>query len=116
MLATTGCAGVMVGRGALGKPWIFDAIRAYITGTGGGENSKFRPELVQKHLKLLLHYLPGSRSVGHLRKHLGWYSKGFQGGSAFRREINGRLDPREIIELAEDFFNLNREGGMGKEE
>ena len=106
MLSSTGCAGVMVGRGALGKPWIFDSMHAYITGSYSKNHDHFRPELVQMHLKLLLEHLPGRRSVGHLRKHLAWYSKGFTGGSAFRREINGLPEPLDIIRKAEDFFDF----------
>lgn len=112
MMSLTGCAGIMVGRGALGKPWIFDAIHAYIIGTETKNSLLFRPELVQMHMNLLLEYLPGRRSVGHLRKHLAWYSKGFVGGSGFRREINGITEPEAIVKLAEEFFNLNMEGGM----
>ena len=107
MLSSTGCAGVMVGRGALGKPWIFDSIHAYIVGTCSENSNHFRPELVQMHLQLLLEYLPGRRSVGHLRKHLAWYSRGFAGSTAFRREINGLLEPHEIIKAAEDFFKIS---------
>jgi nifR3 family TIM-barrel protein len=108
MLSSTGCAGVMVGRGALGKPWIFDAINAYIKGSKRGSLDNFRPELVQKHIELLLEYLPGRRSVGHLRKHLAWYSRGFAGGAGFRRTINGLLEPHEIIKAANDFFEFSQ--------
>ncbi len=108
MLSSTGCAGVMVGRGALGKPWIFDTINAYIKGSKSDSSGKFRPELVQMHLQLLLEYLPGRRSVGHLRKHLAWYSRGFAGGAAFRRTINGLLEPHEIIKAANDFFEFSQ--------
>jgi len=106
MLSSTGCAGVMIGRGSLGKPWIFKAIHAYITGIQQNIHETLRPELVQMHLDLLQEYLPGRRSVGHLRKHLGWYSKGFAGGAAFRREINGMTDPFDIVAHARDFLGL----------
>lgn len=109
MLSGTGCAGIMIGRGALGKPWIFRAIHAYITGTGVEGNQEFSPELVQMHLQLLLEYLPGRRSVGHLRKHLAWYSKGWPGGSVFRRAINGIPEPEAIVKMAVEFFELNWE-------
>jgi len=109
MLSTTGCAGVMIGRGALGKPWIFDSMHAYIAGIQQDEFEMFRPELVQMHLSLLLEHLPGRRSVGHLRKHLGWYSKGFAGGAVFRREINGLAEPRAIVSLAEEFLGITVE-------
>ena len=108
MLSLTGCAGIMVGRGALGKPWIFDTINAYINGSKSVSRDKFRPELVQMHLELLLEYLPGRRSVGHLRKHLAWYSRGFAGGAAFRRTINGLLEPHQIIKAANDFFEFSQ--------
>jgi nifR3 family TIM-barrel protein len=106
MFSETGCAGVMIGRGALGKPWIFHAIRAHITGSTPDLNISFSPELVQKHINLLLEYLPGRRSVGHLRKHLAWYSKGFPEGAAFRREINRLAEPEEIVQLASEFLSL----------
>ncbi|MDF1536287.1 MAG: tRNA dihydrouridine synthase DusB [bacterium] len=105
MISRTGCAGVMIGRAALGKPWIFDEIHAYITGKEKHAGLEFRSNLVQKHIELLLEHLPGHRSVGHLRKHLAWYSKGFGGGAAFRREINRLLEPHEIVKAAEDFFS-----------
>jgi tRNA-dihydrouridine synthase B len=97
----------MVGRGALGKPWIFESMHAYIAGIGKSAPPQFRPEIVQRHMELLLEYLPGRRSVGHLRKHLGWYSKGFPGGAAFRREVNGLLDPLDIVKRAGEFFELS---------
>jgi tRNA-dihydrouridine synthase B len=107
MLAETGCAGVMIGRGALGKPWIFDDVRAYITGTELDVEASFRPVLVQKHVSLLLKHLPRRRSVGHLRKHLAWYSKGFPEGAAFRREINALSEPYGIVRKAKAFFSLS---------
>ena len=110
MLSSTGCAGAMVGRGALGKPWIFNSMHAYIVGTKPEDNGSFCPELVQTHIKMLLEHLPGRRSVGHLRKHLGWYSKGFVGGSDFRREINGLPEAEQIVRLAEEFFGITVEG------
>ena len=116
MLAETGCAGVMIGRGVLGKPWIFDEVRAYITGTKTETSGNFRPELVQKHINLLLQHLPDRRSVGHLRKHLAWYSKGFPEGAGFRREVNRLTEPGEIVELAEEFLYLKVEGGRWKVE
>lgn len=107
MLSSTGCAGVMVGRAALGKPWIFDAIHAYITGIPKNDVGGFRPELVQLHMDLLLQNLPGRRSVGHLRKHLGWYSRGFPGGAVFRRTVNSMTDPLDIVAHARDFMGLS---------
>jgi tRNA-dihydrouridine synthase B len=96
----------MVGRGALGKPWIFESMHAYIAGSSSPQIENFRPEFVQMHMNLLLEYLPGKRSVGHLRKHLAWYSRGFPEGATFRREINGLPEARDIVALAEEYFGI----------
>lgn len=105
-LESTGCAALMIGRASLGKPWIFHAIHAYIMGSNNRFEAIFRPELVQMHLKLLLEHMPGRSSVGHLRKHLAWYSRGFPDSAAFRREINVLPEPQEIIQRAENFFGI----------
>ena len=105
-LKNTGCAALMIGRAALGNPWIFDSINAYIMGKKDDECLTFRPELMQKHLEMLIQHFQGKRSVGHLRKHLAWYSRGFPGSAAFRREINGLPGPTGIIHLAEKFFGM----------
>ena len=102
----TRCAALMIGRASLGKPWIFRAVHAYIMGTEKDGKSDFSPKLMQDHLKMLIGHMPGRRSVGHLRKHLAWYSKGFPESAAFRRTINELSEPREIIQQAESFFGI----------
>jgi nifR3 family TIM-barrel protein len=110
-IESTGCAALMIGRASLGKPWIFQTIHAYITGRKNHFTDIFRPELVQTHMKLLTDYMPGRSSVGHLRKHLAWYSRGFPNSAAFRREINGLTESGEIVALAREFLKLNMEDG-----
>lgn len=107
----TGCEGLMIGRAALGKPWIFSGIHAYITGSPGEDDHTFRTKLMQEHIEMLCRHLPGPRSVGHLRKHLAWYSKGMPDGSSFRREINEMKEPEEIIRRAGEFFDPAGERG-----
>lgn len=105
----TGCSALMIGRAALGKPWIFDQIRAYITGSSCYADPLFRTKLMQEHIEMLCRHMPGRSSVGHLRKHLAWYSKGMPESSVFRREINSLPEPEEIVKRAEGFFGLKVE-------
>ena len=105
----SGCQALMIGRAALGKPWIFYEIHAYITGSPCNPDDRFRTKLMHDHIQMICRYLPGRLSVGHLRKHLAWYSKGIPEGSSFRREINAISEPEEIIRRAEEFLHLKAE-------
>ena len=108
MLRATGCDAVMIGRGALGKPWIFREISGEIGLTDGGVDTDFHKDLMRDHITLLLEHFPGKRSVGQLRKHLAWYTKGYPNGSSFRREINNLESSGEIVDLAQRFLGLDQ--------
>lgn len=100
MLQVTGCDFVMIGRGALGNPWLFRQLEGGAPPTG-----EERCALVQRHFRAHLAFvgaeLPGVRAF---RKHLGWYSHGLFGASAFRNEVN-RVDSAAAVErLVESFF------------
>lgn len=90
MIHETGCDFVMVGRGALGNPWIFrDLIAAW-----KGEPMPPAPDLVEKKRVMLIHLadmiaLKGEyAAVREMRKHVGWYLKGVHGAAAFRGKVN----------------------------
>ncbi|GBE14455.1 MAG TPA: tRNA dihydrouridine synthase DusB [Proteobacteria bacterium] len=108
MFQTTGCDAVMIGRGAFGRPWIFGEIKSAIEGRPGKFDDQFKRGLISTHIGLIVREMPGRRGVGHLRKHLGWYSKGIPGGSGFRRAINGLENPDDIVNLAVEFLDLKR--------
>jgi len=115
MFRITGCDAIMIGRGALGRPWVFREISGDMELTEGKVNTDVCKDLMTDHIELILSHFPGKRSVGQLRKHLGWYSRGFPEGSAFRRQINSIDYPSQIVELAEAFLGLefnNRETGV----
>jgi nifR3 family TIM-barrel protein len=67
MVATTGCAGVMIGRGALGAPWIFAA---------GEVSREERARIVRRHCALTEAHFPPRIAAIHLKKHLVWYTRG----------------------------------------
>ncbi len=85
-----GCAGVMIGRGSFGNPWIFRDARAALR----GEPVPPRPEAVERfsvalaHAQLALRLQGDSRkTVVEFRKHLGWYTRGLPGASALRERL-----------------------------
>jgi len=80
MMDETGCDGVMIGRGALGNPWIFS-----------NENSAGNiPDILKgarQHLELMEHYLPVERMAGYVKNHISRYFKGLPGSSKMRQKI-----------------------------
>jgi tRNA-dihydrouridine synthase B len=80
MMAETGCDGIMVGRGALGNPWIF-------RGTGEPENLAERVAGAREHLKLIEELLPAERLLGHIKSQMSRYFKGLPGSSIVRRKV-----------------------------
>lgn len=90
MVRETGCDGVVVGRGCLGRPWLFaDLLAAF-----AGDATRFRPTLGQvsavlvRHARLLVdHYGDELRALRDLRKHMTWYLKGYPAGSELRARL-----------------------------
>lgn len=99
VLEHTGCDGVMIGRGAVGAPWIFHQLK-----TG----SKFLDPKV-KHSVILEHFdkmveFHGDYGAILFRKHAHTYSKGYRGASALRVELNQISDVRVYRDRLDDFF------------
>ncbi len=106
---TTGCGGILIGRGSLGRPWIFSQIAAELEGEEPGRDNELRKQFISMHIKLIEKALPDRRSIGHLRKHLAWYSRGLPDGSSFRALVNSLDSSREIADKAAEFFGLEGE-------
>jgi tRNA-dihydrouridine synthase B len=85
MMEETGCDLVMIGRGALGNPWIFDASHE---GTPSSEELR---EVMLRHLSDTAELKGEHIAVLEMRKHVGWYLKGRPGAASFRNEVN-RID------------------------
>ena len=99
----TGCAGVMVGRGAFGNPWLFRDGQALLAGEAAPPlpSAQERFFVALEHARLAIR-LQGDtrRTVMEFRKHLGWYTRGLHGSSALRQ----RLFQIESIGEAEAIF------------
>jgi len=114
VLDTTGVDGIMVGRAAQGRPWIFREIGHYLaTGEKLPEPGPLEVrDLLLGHLDNLHSFYGADLGVRVARKHIGWYSKGCIGGAAFRRTINTLESPDEQRMLIESFFAQQADLGL----
>jgi tRNA-dihydrouridine synthase B len=100
MLESTGCDLVMIGRGALGNPWIFRELQG-----GAGPTAEERAEVVLGHLAAHVDFMGEPLgAVRSFRKHLGWYSHGLHGAAAFRSEVNQLAELKDVQRAVERFF------------
>jgi len=106
MLAETGAAGVMIGRGAIGNPWIFAQILDRARGAAARVPSAHeRLETVMRHVSLLERSFPDRRALGaNLKKYVAAYSKGLPGSAAFRQAALEADGADRILALTRDFF------------
>ncbi|MEW5911003.1 MAG: tRNA dihydrouridine synthase DusB [Thermodesulfobacteriota bacterium] len=106
MLSETGCAAVMIGRGALGDPWIFGRAAARLAGR---EPAPVTPALKRaalwEHLRLAQE-LGGERQALHfLRQFMMWYSRGLPEAAAFRRQAGCCRGLEELLAVCEGYFD-----------
>lgn len=90
MVAVTGCDGVVVGRGCLGRPWLFRELAEAFAGMSVAPPPSLRrvAEIMVEHASLLTDQFGEHRGIRSFRKHTSWYLKGFAVGSEVRRRFN----------------------------
>jgi len=117
MRQLTGCNGVMIGRGAMGNPWIFQQAKELARGEGVSDPSlRERLEVMGRHLHFYKESLSGRKSPKGIRSRLMWYSKGLRGSAKLRAALSGCRDTETMIKVCEDFFaNLERENSIHEE-
>ncbi|MCP2166086.1 putative TIM-barrel protein, nifR3 family [Goodfellowiella coeruleoviolacea] len=107
MVAETGCDGVVVGRGCLGRPWLFRDLQAAFAGTPvpAGPRLGEVARVLRRHAELLVEHYGEQKALRDLRKHMAWYLMGFPVGSQLRQrfglvsslaeldDLLGALDP-----------------------
>ncbi|WP_182376944.1 tRNA dihydrouridine synthase DusB [Nocardioides sp. WS12] len=124
MVEQTGVAGVVVGRGCLGRPWLFRDLAAAF----GGEAVTTLPTLgdvrimMRRHAELLCEHMGEERGCKEFRKHIAWYLKGFRAGGELRRSLGlvdslatldtllDELDPTEPFPVGELGAPRGRQG------
>jgi nifR3 family TIM-barrel protein len=89
MMRTTGCDGVIVGRGCLGRPWLFRDLADAFSGREPRNPPDFGGviSVMLEHARLLAAWLGEPGAMRAFRKHSSWYTKGFRGGSALRERL-----------------------------
>ncbi len=99
VLEHTGADGVMIGRGAVGAPWIFHQLRS------GSEHidKNLKHEIIMEHFDKMIEFY-GNHGVPMFRKHTHTYSKGYRGASMLRNSVNSISDINEFRDTIDDFF------------
>jgi nifR3 family TIM-barrel protein len=89
MMAVTGCDGVVIGRGCLGRPWLFAELSAAFTDTPSPvpPNLGEVADIIRRHGELLSAHFGEDKGMRDIRKHIGWYLHGFPAGSQLRRAL-----------------------------
>jgi tRNA-dihydrouridine synthase B len=106
-LAQSGADGVMIGRGAYGRPWLLGQVMAALRDGG----SRPEPSLDEQLATMLEQYddmlaLYGRQTgVNLARKHIGWYTKGLPGSAEFRNRVNTQDDPAAVAAMLEEFYS-----------
>ncbi|MBO7549094.1 MAG: tRNA dihydrouridine synthase DusB [Clostridia bacterium] len=104
VLEQTGCDGIMIGRGALGRPYVFAEIKAVL------EKTPYAPPSKERVGELLLEQLETARGFAReeylltMRKHVAWYTKGMPDSASVRREVNSASSYEEFRELIQRVF------------
>lgn len=104
MLETTGCDGIMVGRGAYGRPWLFRELICHFEGTPYTPPSNDEIKQVIRTQIRRLEEDRGTRALLEMRKHLSKYCRGNVGSAKLREKINSVTTREEIEELIEILF------------
>ena len=100
MLDETGCDGVMIGRKAIGNPYIFSSVLARISGdTDAEDDIDHRFDLMLRYLKASVKYIGEEHACRMMRSRLGWFTKGMHKSSQFREAVKQLSSEKEGVEL-----------------
>ena len=97
---------IMIGRGAMGNPWIFREIKSMMNGQlKSSPTLQEKKKMIIRHYRLMLEAKPEKIAVREMRKHIGWYIRGLKGAALFRSEINKCTDAKNAFQLIYSYFD-----------
>ena len=106
-LAQSGADGVMIGRGAYGRPWLLGQVMHWLrTGQQLADpalDTQFA--VVLEHYQAMLEHYGSDTGVKMARKHLAWYTRGLPGSAAFRNQVNFVDEAPEVVRQLTEFFD-----------
>jgi len=105
-LDQSGADGVMIGRGAYGRPWLLGQVMAWL------EDGRRVPDpsiaeqydVICEHYAMMLDHYGTITGVNMARKHIGWYTKGLTGSAEFRNAVNQQADPKRVQAMLANFY------------
>ena len=106
MFKKTNVDGIMIGRGAIGNPWIFERVKYYLKTGNKLPNLSLneKRKIITEHFLLELQEKGEYTGIREFRKHLAYYSKGLGKASEFRKKINTLEKSKEVIECINEYF------------
>jgi nifR3 family TIM-barrel protein len=99
MVAETGCGSVMIGRGALGRPWLFDE---GFDALGPEEKRVYKDHVVRRHMTLIQEQCHDKYALSQMKKHLAWYMEGMVYAASCRARIFQTKSPAEVWEVFQE--------------
>ncbi len=110
MYKQTGCDSVMIGRGIMGKPWLFTQIQDYFSsGKIRQITTEEKLEIIRRHMELMIFHKGEKQAVYEMRTHFSHYTKGLRGGAMVRNKINKLHDVDKILLLVEKLYKTQEE-------
>ena len=104
MVAETGCQSVMIGRGALGRPWVFDETFDALPPAAQRE---YKDRVIRRHMSLIEEHCPERQVLAQMKKHLAWYTEGLPYATDCRARIFQTRSPGEVWELFQEYWDAS---------
>ena len=105
-LEQSGADGVMIGRGAYGRPWLLGQVMTWLSSGGRVPDPSLdeQYDVIREHYAMMLDHYGTVTGVNMARKHIGWYTKGLTGSAEFRNAVNQEPDPVRVQAMLADFY------------
>jgi len=111
MYDQTGCDSIMIGRGTMGKPWLFSQIQNYLSkGETKQVSTQEKIKIIKRHMEFMISDKGEDKAILEMRTHLSHYTKGLRGGAQARNYITRLHDVNNILTIVEELYKnqMNR--------